>query len=407
MNTSAADRLSAADVSAVLERFGGHDLLATGAVNIISLAAIRDRAGERWPRKRDDVWAYVDRRLAEHLTFQDLAQRVGETDYLIAMTSESGLAAQAVAVKVLEEVLMHFLGVAEPRDLSVRAVTALAGDEVLCAPLDPAAIRSRGAAPTPVAATAAPRPAVDPAEEKRRNPYIFSTAAGLPLRIDFAVETVVALRLGVTAALRIEPTVTDSRTGQVIPTRAFARLSDLDLSIIDQAVLDYAALYLPDITARGRPALVVPMSFRTLGSSKGRQALMACGDSPERLKASLMVELIDLDAGTPAGRLIEVAGLLKTICRGVFARVQPGAANFAALKDARLMGLTLDAGDLGPDPSRVAAQILSFGKLVRGLAPAISVHGLSSEVLLAVAETAGLTHGALRAPPATAQRPAA
>ena len=412
MSQAPSPRLNAADVAAVLDRFGGHDLLARGAVNIISLAAIQDRAGDRWPRKRPDVWAYVERRLAEHLTFQDLAQRVGETDYLIAMTSEEGVAAQAVALKVLEEVLMHFLGAAEPRDMSVRAVTALNGDEVSCAPLDPLAIlRSRPTAAPAAAAAAAPvatRPTVDPIEEKRRNPYVFRTATGLPLRIDFVVEEMISLKHGLTAALRIEPTVTETLTGRVIPARAFSRLSDADLATIDQATLDYASLYLPRANDRRQPALVVPVSFRTMGGSKGRQALMACAEAaPDRMKASVMVELVDVDRGTPAGRLTEVAGLLKTICRGVFARVQPGVGGMPPLKEARLMGVTLDAGDLTGDDSRIAAQILDFGRLAKGQAPAIAVQGLPSTVLFAVAETAVLTHAGVRIPMLTAEQPAA
>src|SRR5215217_2353328 len=341
MSQPASQRLNAADVSAVLDRFGGHDLLARGAVNVISLAAIRDRAGDRWPRKRPDVWAYVERRLDEHL------------------------AAQAVALKVLEEVLMHFLGAAEPRDMSVRAVTDISGDEVSCAPLDPLAIlKSRPLAHPPKAPAApAPRHTVDPIEERRRNPFVFRTATGLPLRIDFAVEQMVSLRHRKTVALRIEPTVTETLTGRVIPARAFARLSDADLATIDQAILDYAALYLPRIDEPGQPVLIVPVSFRTMGASKGRQALMSGGEaSPGRMKASVMVELVDVDRGTPAGRLTEVAGLLKTICRGVFARIQPGPGALPALKGARLMGITLDAGDLVGDESRLAAQIIDFGR---------------------------------------------
>lgn len=410
MSRSATERLSAADVSAVLDRFGGHDLLARGSVNVISLATIRDRAGERWARKRLDVWAYAERRLAEHLTFQDLAQRVGETDYLIAMTSEEGVAAQAVALKVLEEVLMHFLGVAEPRDMAVRAVTDLNGEEVVCAPLDPLAIlKTRASTPPPVAKTpAVEAPRVDPDEEKRRNPYIFRTATGLPLRIDFAVEELVSLKHGVVAALRIEPTVTETLTGRVIPARAFAKLSDIDLATIDQATMDYAALYLPRIDQPGQPALIVPVSFRTMGASKGRQALIAAGEGyVERMKASVMIELVDIDHGTPSGRLTEVAGLLKTLCRGVFARVQPGPGALPPLKEARLMGVTLDASDLSGDESRMAAQILDFGRQAKGLAPAISVQGLPSPLLFAIAETAGLTHASTRGPLLTAERPAA
>lgn len=390
------ERLNAADVAAVLDRFGGHDLLARGSVNIIGLGAIRERAGERWPRKRPDVWAYAERKLAEHLTFQDLAQRVGETDFLIAMTSEEGVAAQAVALKILEEVLMHFLGAADPKDMTVRAVTDLRGDEVTCAPLDPASIiRARKAPP---AAAPAERQAVDPLEEKRRNPFVFATGAGLALRIDFAVEEIISLKHGAVAALRIEPTVTETQTGRVIPVRAFAKMADADLAVIDQATLDYAGLYLPKVDTPGAPVLIVPVSFRTVAASKGRQALIAAANGAAgRMKASVMVELIDIGPGTPHGRLVEVTGLLKTICRGVFARTQPSKEALAALKDARLTGLTLDAGDLAENDARVAAQILDFGRQARGLAPAVIVQGLTSEVMFSIAETGGLTHAGLRA----------
>lgn len=398
------ERLNAADVAAVLERFGGHDLMGRGAVNIISLAAIRDRSGERWPRKQPDVWAYVERKLAEHLTYQDLAQRVGETDYLIAMTSEEGVAAQAVALKVLEEVLMHFLGAAEPRDMAVRAVTALKDGEVSCAPLDPVFIlqtRTREAAP----ATPAVRPDVDPDELRKRNPFSFHAAAGMALRIDFAVEDLQSLKHGVTAALRIEPTVTDVATGRVIPAHAFGKLPDADLLKIDQATLDFAALFLPRVVGQGQPALIVPVSFRTMATSKGRSLLINCaGAAAGRVKASVMLELVDIDRGAPLARLIEVVGLLKSVCRGVFARVQPARDAMAPLEGVRLMGVTLDAADLpGPD-SRIATQILEFGRQARGLAPALAVLGLASDGFFAVAETAGLTHASLRVPAMTLER---
>lgn len=405
MSQPPVDRLNAADVAALLERFGGHDLMGRGAVNIISLAAIRDRSGDRWPRKRPDAWAYVERRLAEHLTFQDLAQRVGETDYLIAMTSEEGVAAQAVALKVLEEVLMHFLGAAEPRDMSVRAVTELINGEVLCAPLDPVFILEARACVSAAPSTPVDRPDVDPAELRKRNPFSFQSAVGLSLRIDFAVEDLRSLKHGVTAAFRIEPTVTEVATGRVIPSRAFARLSDADLMTIDQATLDFATLYLPRVDGPNQPALIVPVSFRTMAASKGRGALIRCsGAIPGRVKASVMIELVDIDKGAPLARLIEVVSLLKGICRGVFARVQPARDAMAPLHGARFMGVTLDAADLPGGDARIASQILEFGRQARGMAPSLVVHGLPSDGFFAVAETAGLTHAALRAPVAAQER---
>ncbi len=409
MSQPPVDRLNAADVAALLERFGGHDLMSRGAVNVISLAAIKDRSGERWPRKRPDVWAYVERKLAEHLTYQDLAQRVGETDYLIAMTSEDGMAAQAMALKVLEEVLMHFLGVAEPRDMAVRTVTDLSHGEVRCSPLDPVFILQARAAAETEPPVPAERPEIDPAELRKRNPFSFHAAAGIPLRIDFAVEDVQSLKHGITAALRIEPTVTEIPTGRVIPARTFAKLSDADLMSIDQATVEFACLFLPKVDRPNQPALIVPVSFRTMATSKGRQTLIRCaGGAAGRVKASVMIELVDIDKGVPLARLIEVVGLLKSICRGVFARVQPARDAMSPLHGVRFMGVTLDAADLpGPEP-RVAAQILEFGRQARGLAPALAVQGLTSALFFAVAETGGLTHASLRVAAMTMeQQPAA
>ncbi|MDP1630328.1 MAG: hypothetical protein Q8L66_02775 [Caulobacter sp.] len=408
MSPPTSDRLNAAEVTAMLERFGGHDLLGRGSVNVISLAAIRARTGERWTRKRPDVWAYAERKLAEHLTYQDLAQRIGETDYLIAMTSEQGVAAQAVTLKILEEVLIHFLGAAEPRDMAVQTVTAIKDGQVLCSTLDPVFIietrQQVEVAPSP----RPERPLVDPVELAKRNPFSFKPAVGVPLRIDFAVEDMLSLKHGVTAALRIEPTVTEVPTGRVVPARMFHKLSDADLATIDQATLAFAALYLPKVAGPNQPALIAPVSLRTMSTSKGRGMLISCaGAAGGQVKARLVIELVDISRGAPLARLIEIVGLLKSVCRGVFARVQPIKDMMDPLKGVRLMGVTLDAADLSGPDSRIANQILEFGRQARGLAPALAIQGLSSDGFFFVAETAALTHAGVRAPAIKAEQSAA
>jgi hypothetical protein len=90
-------RISAARRRGVLERLAGSDRLERGAVYVISVEAIRDRSGDRWPKKRDDVWGYLGRKLNEYLSYQDVHQRMNETDVLVAMTTEDGVAAQAWA----------------------------------------------------------------------------------------------------------------------------------------------------------------------------------------------------------------------------------------------------------------------------------------------------------------------
>jgi hypothetical protein len=110
----------------------GSELIARGSVNVISVKAIRRWAGDWWDKKRVDVWTYVERKLAEHLDRSDLRARIGEEDFLIAMNNDQGLAAQATSVRILEDVLTHLLGAAEPTDLGVRAVIGVEAGGVVC-----------------------------------------------------------------------------------------------------------------------------------------------------------------------------------------------------------------------------------------------------------------------------------
>jgi hypothetical protein len=180
------------------------------------------------------------------------------------------------------------------------------------------------------------------------------------------------------------------------------------MALIDEATIAYGALYLPKGDGRSHPPLVLPQSFRTMAARRGRNALIGqAGAATALVKAGVIVELIDAGSGVPSGRLTEIAGLLTSICRGVMGRVTPGKEFVPTFRDARLMGITLDASELAGPDSRIASQILEFGRQARGMAPVLGVHGLSSADFFAIAEVAGLTHAAARRQAQTAARPAA
>src|SRR5690606_7937376 len=132
------------------------------------------------------------------------------------------------------------------------------------------------------------RDGVDPEEEKKRNPVSFVAASGRSLRVDFAVEHLISLKHGVTAALRVEPTVSEGATGRTIPPRQFRLLDDDDLMFIDRSTMDYGGLFMSHAEGPGRPALILPASFRTMGARKGRNLLVsASGGSGKLLKSAV------------------------------------------------------------------------------------------------------------------------
>jgi hypothetical protein len=392
----------------MLNRLAGSDLVARGSVNVISFKAIRHWAGDWWEKKRDDVWTYVERKLAQHLDRNDLRGRVNEDDFLIAMAQDQGLAAQAASVRILEDVLTHVLGAASPEDLNVRSVVGVGPEGLVCRRVNAAVVLAararRDSAHSPL------RLDIELSDETRRTPVAFTTAGGVALRVDFALEHVIGLRQGVTTAVRIEPIVTHLGSGRAISSRAITRLPDRDAAFIDEAALKFAAVFATASQGHERPDLIVPASFRTLGTQRGRDLLTGTsGLSLAQLRGGVMIELIDITRGTPAGRLLEVVGLLKALTRGVIARIPPEREPLKSLRDARLFGVSLDASDLIGPADKVAAEIMDFGRNAQGLAAMTILQGLPVEGYFTAAETAGLSHAGLRAklPVAPAQRAAA
>jgi len=380
----------------VLHRLAGSELIARGSVNVISVKAIRSWAGDWWSQKRGDVWTYVERKLAEHLDRSDMRARISDSEFLIAMNSDQGLAAQATSVRILEDVLTHLLGSVNINDLGISSVIGVENGEAVCRRIDAGSVLAararRDSSRSPV------RRAVEAADEARRTPVAFTTAGGAALRVDFTLEHVVSLRRNVATAIRIEPVVTHLGSGRQATSRAVSRLPDRDIAFVDEATLKFAALFARGAQGHDVPDLILPASFRTLGTQRGRDMLTGTpGLSLALLRGGVMIELVDINRGTPSGRLLEVVGLLKALTRGVIARVPPEKDTLRGLKDARLAGLTLDASDLVGPAEKVAAEIMNFGRDAKGVAPMTTLQGLPAEGYFAAAETAGLTHASLRA----------
>lgn len=228
-------------------------------------------------------------------------------------------------------------------------------------------------------------------------PWTFVTAERRIFALDYAIEELVSLKHSAAAALRVRPVVRHVKTGTIIPTWVYGRLSDADMETIDRATVDFAGRLQPS-EAEAKLPLIIPQSFRTLAGRRGRAALtLATKGSTKALKAQVIVELTDIDRGTPPGRLDEVSSLVGALCKGVFARLQPGRDSIAPIRETRLQGVTFDVGDLaGPDPDAAGA-LLEAGEQMQGLAPLLIAQGLASEVFFAVAEVAGFTHVTLRA----------
>jgi hypothetical protein len=240
-------------------------------------------------------------------------------------------------------------------------------------------------------------PVFDRKKLARLNPTLVTTARLFPLSAAFGLEPIFNLKLGVAAAYRVQVTLTHIKTGKILPPRAIAQLYDEDLVAIDIATARYVALALEEPVVYGQSPILMPTSFRTMGSRHSRALVVeALAADPARIRGSVLVELVEVHRGTPPSRLTEVVAGVHALSRGVFVRVPPGAPPTALERSNRLQGAILDTTEMRGD-ARITHEMMNFADQLRGRLSALMAVGLPNSELFAMAQVAGLSHAGIRA----------
>jgi len=345
------DRITSAAASDTLDRISSSDILGSGVVNTIGLDAIRRQLGERWALKAPRVWEHVERELDRTLGPAGIFVRVDDVSYLIAQPGEEGFAAQAVCLTVLQDVLKFFLGELRPGDVSMRMVTSIKGGQIASAPVDASSLLRRPAAPRPEtppetpaeqAAEAVTGPLADQAPAPRAwKPPLAGRTCSIslappkrePFDLNLRIEPVWNVKRGLITSFLVE------RNGA--PPKPEAS----DLEEMDVATMAYVSTLLEEQATQGGPlALHVPISFASLAAQRSRERLIRMTRPVrEAMRAAMLIEIDGLDAGVPPSRLIEVVGLVRSLCVGVLGRVKPTKSAFEAVRGCGLRGLVAEA----------------------------------------------------------------
>jgi hypothetical protein len=402
------DRIASVAAIDTLERLQDPTLLASGAVNLIGLDAIRTKLGDRWDSKRARVWEHVEREIERTIGPSNLFVRLDDATYLIALPSSPGFAAQATCLTVLQDVLKFFLGELRPGDVAVRNVSAINGREIASAPVDlrrlqasvghaaavpptaPADVARRGPAPS----AAAPSTAILLADFAPEAPNWRPPLAGrsfrksleppkrAPFELEVADEPVWHLKRGLITSFVID------RSGA--PPEADAVVQEE----IDMVVVRHAAELLAEQATQGGPlALHVPVHFMSLATQRTRLRLLSLTQPVrEAMRQMVLLEICGLDAGVPPSRLIEVIGLVRSLFGGVLGRVRPSRPALAAVRGCGLKGLVIEASLLSPQAPDGDVRLKAFATAAQGLSPNLIIHGLPSLGLIDSAAAAGFTH---------------
>lgn len=385
------DRIASVSARETLDRIRASGVLTTGAVNLIGLDAIRRQLGDRWAAKKGRVWEHVEQEFQRKLGPADLAVRIDDINYLVAVPSTPGFAAQALCLTILQDVLKFFLGEIKTGDIAVRVVTDLVDGGIVSAPADLGRLaRAR------TAMKAAQTGGAEDLSEQQSPPWRPPLAGRTsvvelalpkqePFDIRLTVEPVWNLRRGLIMSFLI------GRSG--VPLGANAA----ELEAIDVATFAYAATLLEESADYGGPlTLHVPVSFSSLAVQHTRLRLLKMTQSVrEAMRACMLIEICGLDAGVPPSRLVEVVGLVRSLCTGVVGRVRPSRPALAAVKACGLRGVAVEAPWLGLNQGDVPARLKAFAIAAQAISPNLIVHGLPAPTAVDDAAIAGFTHASV------------
>ncbi len=307
-------RLVTAGVEDALERFSDPALLAAGKVNVISLEAVEARFGARWAMRQDQVYDFATRVLERGVGDNGFFVRVSPTDFFIVHPDLGRLAGQAACLRYLREVLNHFLGESEMAALGVLQVTKISKGQLEAKQMDDRAqAHADGgddAEPDvgPAPKKAAPDAPTHPLD--RWTPFI--AADGRQLRVTATLEPVYELKGFTRIGFRMVRRVIVMNNGEELSQQQVAMLSTADLLRVDLATIVRGIDRLAaETSGEQQLSLIVPLSFTSLSSQKGRaEFVKQLKQAGTLVRLGVICEICDID-GVPPGALLAATSLVR------------------------------------------------------------------------------------------------
>jgi hypothetical protein len=396
---SGALRLVSSDAEAQIERFCDPQLLASGKVNIISLEAVQKRFGERWQGRKDQVFDFADRVLERSLGERGVSIRVSDMDYFIVHPDLSRLAGQAACLRYLREILGHFLGHDKDAGGGVLQVTKISHGRLQAEQVDATAAEAMLAAAT--ADEGAQRLGVFHEDSdittklvNRWTPFV--AVDGRRLRVSATLEPVYELKGFTRIGFRMIRRVIVISTAEELSAQQVAALSASDIMRADLATITRGIDRLrAEAGGERQLSLIVPLSFTSLSSQKGRAELVEpLKEAGGLVRLGVICEILDVE-GVPPGALLAAASLVRPFSLLVVGRMTGStAASMERMKGAGLQALSFECPQ-GLGDAEFMGWATTTIATAKKVAKSVLVYRVSSPQRAATLASLGATHVSL------------
>jgi len=273
-------------------------------------------------------------------------------DFFVVHPDLGRLAGQAACLRYLREVLNHFLGESSMAPAGVLQVTKIGKGRleaqqmdarVSAAPERAELDTAREPEPETLAA-AKPAEADGPAEHPLDRWTPFVAADGRKLRVSATLEPVYELKTFSRIGFRMIRRVIVMNTGEELTPQQVGALSTADILRVDLATvvrgIDRLAA---ETSGEQQLSLIVPLSFTSLSSQKGRNEFARqLKETGGLVRLGVICEIGDID-GVPPSALLAAASLVRPFTLLVAGRVVDTApAAIARLEGAGLQAISFE-----------------------------------------------------------------
>jgi len=391
-------RVVSAGVEDALQRFGDPALLAAGKVNVISLEALETRFGPRWELRRDQVYDFARRVLERGVGASGFFTRVSTTDFFIVHPDLGRLGGQAACLRYLREILNHFLGEDQMAAMGVLQVTKITDGRLEAQRMDERAeVHAEGDEEE------LPETSSEPGEEPpvksldQWTPFI--AADGRPLRVTASLEPVYELKGFTRIGFRMIRRVIVMRSEEELSAQQVAMLSTADLLRVDLSTVARGIDRMrAESSAEQQLSLIVPLSYTSLSSQKGRtEFAKQLKEAGGLVRLGVLCEISDVD-GVPPGALLAATSLLRPFTLLVVGRLMNATpAAIVRLEGSGLQAVSFECPD-GLGDAEFIGWATAAIKAAKRVAKSVMVYRATSPRQAATLASLGASHVSMVAP---------
>ena len=395
---SGALRLVSADAQTDVERYGDPQLVAAGKINVISLESIQQGFGEQWSGRKDEVFAFAQRVLKRSLGSRGIYLRVSDSDFFVVHPGLGRLAGQAACLRYLREILAHFHIDAEQAASAVLQVIRISKGRLETKTVDAALAAEETETGESTRLGAVQDEAGLTSRLVDRSAPFVSTDGRL-LRVSASLEPIYELKSFTRIGFRMIRRIITVSTGEALTPREVAALPSADLVRADMATI-MRGLDRLKVEGGGEQqlSLIVPVSFSSLASHRGRTEVVApIREASHLVKLGVICEISDIE-GVPMNALLDVTSLVRPISLLVVGRLtNPTPSAFARLAGAGFQALSFECPPAAVGDAEFLGWANSTVTAARRVVRSVLVYRAGSTKRAGALASLGATHVSLDA----------